>query len=547
MRYLDIIQIINENRQQYLQMLQPLVQLGLWSSEQAQQFADEVRQKLKRNDRIVWYIKWSRALQIYKAVKAFNTTPDQKSQLKQDFKKVTGMEWWENYDELEYFHRQLIFGSPFVEHLLSRMQEIPNLETMQWAGTPMDLAMQIDQIEQAHAQKAKRSVTPGSDDKILINYGNSAWFLLPRGACEDEGDAMGHCGNVPSQKPGDRILSYREQVRGGKWKPYLTFILDKSGMLGEMKGFANEKPAKEYHKVIVDLLKNPIVTGIIGGGYAPDQNFALKDLSSDQQEELIKDKPGLAGIVELYRAKGFIEPVRQAIDTVLADNGMAYDDIKDGTVYIDSTTSLSEFFSRFDISNLDIVTLIYAIANRSSIENGNDDTREGFYDTYLEGSDLEEEIADVDHWKEIIRRLPSDTVDELAEYLRTDTHNLYNAFMADNILNKIYHTATKDAMIDGTLSNMMKIFQQWLVDNQLWVQVQTQTRAGYPMPVYSYVMPLDDLVNSYEELQSSSDFDWTQLAKIEDARFEQTPMVVDYQLAADNLRYWVNHQIFKKF
>jgi hypothetical protein len=54
MRYLDIIHVINENQQQYVQILQPLVTSGAITNDQAQQLTDSARKKLKRNDRIVY-------------------------------------------------------------------------------------------------------------------------------------------------------------------------------------------------------------------------------------------------------------------------------------------------------------------------------------------------------------------------------------------------------------------------------------------------------------------------------------------------------------
>lgn len=320
MRYLDIIHIINENRQQYIQMLQPLVDLELFTPDQAQQVATEARQKLKRNDRIVWYLKWARALVAYKKAKAWNIPKEKKDQIILNFKKITGIEWLARNEELEIFHNDFVFGSAYIEHVLSQMQQIPNLENMQWLGNPSAVKLQIDEIEQAHAQKANRSLTPKYEDQVLISYNNSAWFLLPRGACNDEAEAMGHCGNVPSEKPGDRILSYREKTKDGKWKPQLTFILDRFGMLGEMKGFANAKPTAEYHSVIVDLLKHDLVKGIVGGGFAANKNFIITDLPPATQEKLLQSKPGLGGWNKLIEQQGLTDLAKLWIESLLENS-----------------------------------------------------------------------------------------------------------------------------------------------------------------------------------------------------------------------------------
>ena len=123
----------------------------------------------------------------------------------------------------------------------------------------------------------------------------SAWFDLDRAFCSKEGESMGHCGNTASYKDDDTILSYRTPHPHKKyhWTPHLTFILDGAGYLGEMKGYANQKPSAKYHKVIRTLIMNDFIRGIKGGGYHPEANFSVWDLPD--AAELIAKKPGLAG------------------------------------------------------------------------------------------------------------------------------------------------------------------------------------------------------------------------------------------------------------
>ena len=129
--------------------------------------------------------------------------------------------------------------------------------------------------------------------KIVHEYADaSTWNLLDKGTCDVEGRMMKHCGNV-SAKPGDRILSYREK-QNIMMKPRLTFILN-NGKLGEMKGFANAKPAAEYHERIVDLLQNQWVqiTHLQGHGYMPQNNFSLNDLNEALFKQLAQHQPEL--------------------------------------------------------------------------------------------------------------------------------------------------------------------------------------------------------------------------------------------------------------
>jgi hypothetical protein len=78
-------------------------------------------------------------------------------------------------------------------------------------------------------------------DKIIKDFGDGmVWIMLSRGACQAEGDSMGHCGNVPSVQSGDRIISLRKKrPRGNEmfYEPFATFIYnEKTKELGERKG-----------------------------------------------------------------------------------------------------------------------------------------------------------------------------------------------------------------------------------------------------------------------------------------------------------------------
>ena len=89
-------------------------------------------------------------------------------------------------------------------------------------------------------------------------------------------------------------------------QPHVTFILHDNTSLGEMKGRNNEKPTEKYHSMIKALLLSDYVQEIHGGGYLPEENFALEDLPREDQEEIKKKKPGLRPAWELwneYKAK----------------------------------------------------------------------------------------------------------------------------------------------------------------------------------------------------------------------------------------------------
>jgi hypothetical protein len=145
----------------------------------------------------------------------------------------------------------------------------------------------------------------GNIKQILsFNSGKDAWFDLKRASCRAEGQSMGHCGNNPRSRTNDTILSFRtiKRYKGITLSvPHLTFILNDEGELTESKGRGNDKPATKYHPYIIALLllKDPqdsssyLIKKIVGGGYKPENNFYLKDLSKENLTKLLAERPEL--------------------------------------------------------------------------------------------------------------------------------------------------------------------------------------------------------------------------------------------------------------
>jgi len=124
---------------------------------------------------------------------------------------------------------------------------------------------------------------------------------------------MGHCGNTAGYQENDTVLTYRTIEKDPKtkklvWVPHLTFILDTAnGMLGEMKGFNNQHPDQKYHNVIIELLKLPLIKGIVGGGYKPENNFKLSDLPEETFKQMMESKPGLGTLTDHYALTGAVD------------------------------------------------------------------------------------------------------------------------------------------------------------------------------------------------------------------------------------------------
>jgi hypothetical protein len=95
-----------------------------------------------------------------------------------------------------------------IEHFLSL--PVDKIKNFVWSNqTSAELLKQFEEFEQEWQDSlGENGVEIQDGDKLLISFdgGSKAWWLLDRGACRDEAKKMGHCGNVPSEKPGDRIL-----------------------------------------------------------------------------------------------------------------------------------------------------------------------------------------------------------------------------------------------------------------------------------------------------------------------------------------------------
>ena len=129
---------------------------------------------------------------------------------------------------------------------------------------------------------------------IVTFEDGSRWVKLDCQGSKEEGVLMGHCGNQ-SGKAGDFLLSYRvpSKKMAGFLEPRLTFIITPTGKLGEMKGANNKKPSEAFHPAIIGLLKNEMVTAVVGGGYLPQNNFAINDLNDDNLMDLYAARPDL--------------------------------------------------------------------------------------------------------------------------------------------------------------------------------------------------------------------------------------------------------------
>lgn len=272
---------------------------------------DWAKKTLKKNDRIVWYlriIKYSWLDRLFKSDKFSQMGEADATLLKQkiekEMNKITKKFSYVEQSEPIAASRNFKIA---IEHLLSL--PVDKIQNYTWTDQTADEILKtLEEYEEEWKEKSgERAVDIQEGDQLIIPFdnGTKGWWLLNRGACETEGESMGHCGNVPSFSHGDRILSFRIKNENDQWIPSLTFILHEDGYLGEMKGRGNEKPQKRYHPYIIELLKNTkIIKGIRGGGYMPENNFNINDLEENQKEELTSLNPELMPFVDMFKKFG---------------------------------------------------------------------------------------------------------------------------------------------------------------------------------------------------------------------------------------------------
>lgn len=278
-----------------------------------QTITDEIRKTFQRRDRVVWamrYFKYWAAYELRLMVAAsrriapndfftlnFGAPPKARQPALTEI--VNRLSW---LPEIDYENSQWDWEFPngrvsafyAAVNLCAKFSHLMEFANSQYEGNPMQRydfgrsspSKVFADLEAMEIEiKASAGVNAVSESgKIVIRFPDkSAWWNLECAYSPEEARSMGHCGNQGAR--GDKaqsILSYRTLVKlkgqsGGavKWLPHLTFILHNGSTLGEMKGRANNKPDPKYHPYIVEILKQPFIKKVHGGGYRPHANFCL--------------------------------------------------------------------------------------------------------------------------------------------------------------------------------------------------------------------------------------------------------------------------------
>ena len=335
----ETITLLEAAKDRYAEPFQSLLPIGQAINKE-HEMSTEINEEitwamrvLKKQDKIVWYLRLYKVALMLRLIDMGASAMDNQmfETLRRGyFKLIKQMTGKMGIDQstLERTSQQAT-STDFrrrMEHFMSL--GLPSLENYVFSWqTPDQIIRDWTPVEMAWQEKAEQVIDIDREDvETVIEYPDgSEWIDLQKPYCDIEGRAMGHCGNAADARDDDTLLSYRtieKTDKGDMWKPRLTFVLNtRTGLLGEMKGRANNKPDSKYHNVIMDILKHERVKGIKGGGYDPKNNFAMEDLPEDVAEELIAEKPGLATIKHDYKKRGMTLQLLSRMSEMWSETG----------------------------------------------------------------------------------------------------------------------------------------------------------------------------------------------------------------------------------
>jgi hypothetical protein len=408
---------------------------------------------LKKNDRIVWFLRWVR---VELAGKLRHTDSDA------EITKVN-RRLGTNYARYDLVPVNNLMTN--LAHYLSL--PIPKIQGVVWGKqSPQGLLQEFKEFEdfwkETSNQRNLIAYQEGDEPTKILEFPDGyVWFDLKQPYCDAEAKAMGHCGNRAAYKRDDTILSLRRLARNvdGQtyWYPVCTFILDGDGELGEMKGRGNDKPLAKYHPYIVALLKLPIIKGIKGGGHAPQNNFNMNDLDEDVKEELIAEKPDLGDVYSMYEKEGMTKRVRQRMQTGLNANGLS-----SGTYRPDTKDFVVEEWSDFG----------------SFLSSLSDDDVEKIYDIAMGDADFQAERKEVRKtFLDVAQRLPPFWTQKLID--RSGVKNVNDAYSSDDMVIQ----AANKLMVNG--DDWYRTFEEIyhnnsLIDEEAWERLFQYADAGWP-------------------------------------------------------------------
>ncbi len=458
---------------------------------------ETIRKTLKKNDRIVWFLRLYR-IGLLNLIARDTIQPKVSARYSKPRYSKLYARYVNEYRRASGQGPGMIIASGLeiigsvlrwlrrLEHYLSL--PIPEIQNYVFKyDIPDEIIKKFADIEKKWQESRQGLIAQNhaeEDASIVLTFPNGySWWLLDKAYCSREAEAVGHCGNEPRANSSDKILSLRTTKKVGKhlfYVPYCTFILEQDGFLGEMKGKFNNSPKNafkqgyapsDFHDEILALLKLPLIEGIRGGGYMPEENFAIKDLPENQQNELGDVKPQMMPLSWQYKKHGATPVLIAMISEELRVYGRAvnirtrrYDDGNKGFVF-DLFKNLTGFIREYVTFN-----------DRSR----NGSVAEWCYsvvtgDKHLE-IDYHGEKSDKSNLLDLIKHKQPKTYNELVDHIEQlwkeenpdddpDDYDLLE--MIDAVDDERYsniRNAVNVGMESGAESEVYKAFKRWLDD-----------------------------------------------------------------------------------
>jgi len=334
------------------------------------------------------------------------------------------LETFKHYYSLNYYKINDYTPQPSDKNLSYILDKFHEFE-LEWREKFSELTP--DQVRQTNGWKSIIKFPDGYE-----------WFDLGKAYCDNEGKSGGHCGNAPARGDHNQtILSLKQKITNGNhvfWKFCLTFIYHKNEKsLGEMKGKNNTKPSSKYHSYIVKLLEHPMIQGIHGGGYLPENNFSVMDLPPSIYNRLIDSKPNLVSI---------LEKIESNID-------ISFDELYE------------EFLKGFNRTSNAIIlkATAYMLFDNSSEELEYVDFLNEYYDPDALVKEIEAVLDDT-----TLEKISDYVEEEYNKYSDTPITHLSKFHKNDKLLKEIYQLAEED--IDKHMRPRVdKIFREWYSEN----------------------------------------------------------------------------------
>lgn len=274
---------------------------------------------LKKNNRIIWFLRWYALRIIYTTLNRRNPK-DGYEKMKTVLGGIAAKSGMD-VDELFITSKVTDFGELisklehfFNEHTVAAVPKIRNY-SFQWQ-TPEKAVTDLEMLEEEIRIKQggidpKVLIRPDQIEKgaeKLIEFPDGwVWWKLNTHSSREESRSGNNCGTCELNN--STLLSLRRPIKIGKevwWKSELTAELTEDNKIRQLR-HGNEKPDAEYHPYIMKLLLVANIDGLERPEYEPKSTFYVDDLSDEDQATLEEESPDLLKEPEEGRSSTYFE------------------------------------------------------------------------------------------------------------------------------------------------------------------------------------------------------------------------------------------------